>query len=230
MVRNFTHSEFLQQVKFHNQSMEWSPGIRQTCGMKFLIREKRLAAGLTQEALADRLGISVSLFNGLETGKRRVNETHLEGLSSVLGMPVSELIDEKRPTVVLAGEVRAGAEVAFSASGDGSRVECPPGLPSPKMLAVLVEGDGMEPVYSRGDVLFYARDEHEGVPRSAIGHKCVCEDEDGVGWVKQVREGSEPGLFHLISLNPFAQNNLNVRLKWAARMRLHWPADLVTKV
>jgi phage repressor protein C with HTH and peptisase S24 domain len=108
-------------------------------------------------------------------------------------------------------------------------VECPPGLSPHGVVAVEVEGDSMEPVYSAGDLLFYTRDSHEGVPADVIGHRCVCEDADGMGWVKQVKPGDEPGLFHLISLNPGATTMWNVRLKWAARVRLHWPADLVKR-
>ena len=63
-----------------------------------------------------------------------------------------------------------------------------------------------------------------------VGHRCVVEDMGGMGWVKQVKRGDEPGLFHLISLNPGAETLWNVRLRWAARVRLHWPVDLVRKV
>ena len=76
------------------------------------------------------------------------------------------------------------------------------------------------------DLLFYSRNGHDSVPSDVIGHRCVCEDEEGMGWVKQVKAGDEPGLFHLISLNPGANNIWNARLKWAARVRLHWPSDL----
>jgi phage repressor protein C with HTH and peptisase S24 domain len=87
----------------------------------------------------------------------------------------------------------------------------------------------MEPVYSAGDLLFYSRNGHDSVPSDVIGHRCVCEDADGMGWVKQVKAGDEPGLFHLISLNPTGANMWNVRLKWAARVRLHWPVEFVRK-
>lgn len=156
-------------------------------------------------------------------------------IADVLDVDVSEIIDgvtAPRPTISIAGKVGAGAQVpVFDVyeKGDGPQVECPPGLSAHGIVAVEVEGDSMEPLYSEGDLLFYSRNGHEGVPGDVVGHRCVCEDENGMGWVKQVRQGSEPGLYHLISLNPFARNNLNVRLKWAARVRLHWPADLARK-
>lgn len=201
--------------------------------MRFSIREKRLAAGLTQEDMADRLEISTGLYNGLEKGSRRMNETYLEGIANIFGLLVSDLIVEDRPTIAVAGKVGAGAQVpVFDAyeKGDGPQVECPPGLSPHGVVAVEVEGDSMEPVYSAGDLLFYTRNGHDAVPSDDIGHRCVCEDQDGMGWVKQIKPGDEPGLFHLISLNPGASNIWNVRLKWAARVRLHWPVELAKRI
>ena len=207
-------------------------GAQHRSGMKFCIREKRKAANLTQERMAELLDISVGLYSGLETGKRRMNEDYLEGIAQILGTTVSDLIVETRPTIAIAGKVGAGAQVpVFDAyeKGDGPQVECPPGLSPHGVVAVEVTGDSMEPIYSAGDLLFYSRATHEGVPADDIGHRCVCEDEAGMGWVKQVKLGSAPGLFNLISLNPGADNMHDVKLKWAARVRLHWPTELAKK-
>lgn len=203
-----------------------------THGMKFNIRERRKAASLTQEEISDMLGISVSLYNGLESGKRRMNETYLEGLANIFRVSPSDLIIESRPTVAIAGAVGAGAMVpVFDAyeKGDGPQVECPAQLSPHGIVAVEIVGDSMEPIYSAGDLLFYTRESSDSVPTDAVGHRCVCEDVDGMGWVKQVRAGSAPGLFNLISLNPGADNQHDVKLKWAARVRLHLPADLARR-
>lgn len=45
-----------------------------------------------------------------------------------------------------------------------------------------------------------------GVPTEAIGKVCVCEDEDGKAWVKQVKVGREDGTFSLLSINPETEN------------------------
>jgi transcriptional regulator with XRE-family HTH domain len=156
-------------------------------------------------------------------------------IAEVLEVDVTEIIGgtaPQRDTISVAGKVGAGAQVpVFDAyeKGDGPQVECPPGLSPHGIVAVEVEGDSMEPVYSAGDLLFYSRNGHDSVPSDVIGHRCVCEDADGMGWVKQVKAGDEPGLFHLISLNPTGANMWNVRLKWAARVRLHWPVEFVRK-
>jgi phage repressor protein C with HTH and peptisase S24 domain len=135
--------------------------------------------------------------------------------------------------VPVVGRVGAGAQVpVFDTGLEGAsfRVAAPPGLSPRDIVAVEVQGDSMEPVYSDGDLLFYTRATHDGVPDEAIGHRCVAEDADGMGWVKQVKRGDSPGHFHLVSLNPGAGSMWNVPLRWAARVRLHWPAELARKL
>lgn len=194
-------------------------------------------SGMTQTSLADALNqrltktINRSTVNKMSLGTRAISAEEMLIISDITGFPMPTTPDGP-PTIAVAGKVGAGAQVPlFDAyeKGDGPQVECPPGLSPHGVVAVEVEGDSMEPVYSAGDLLFYTRDSHEGVPADVIGHRCVCEDADGMGWVKQVKPGDEPGLFHLISLNPGATTMWNVQLRWAARVRLHWPADLVKR-
>lgn len=192
--------------------------------------------GTNPRAVALAAGMSPTGVRDIITRKTK-NPTfaNLQKIASVLDVDVIHLIGSTSPaasTIAIAGKVGAGAQVpVFDAypKGDGPQVECPPGLSPHGIVAVEVAGDSMEPVYSAGDLLFYTRHAHDGVPAEAVGHRCVVEDDNGMGWVKQVKAGDEPGLFHLISLNPGANTMWNVRLRWAARVRLHWPADLVKR-
>ncbi|KAB2539679.1 phage repressor protein [Salipiger aestuarii] len=187
-------------------------------------------AGLSQSAIR-------KMFENDEASPRLFTARNI---AAVLGMTIEDIVAQgdgaaplARPTIAIAGKVGAGAQVPVFdayAKGDGPQVECPPGLPPRGVVAVEVEGDSMEPVYSAGDLIFYTRDTPDGVPSDVIGHRCVVEDEDGMGWVKQVKAGDKPGMFHLISLNPGANTMWNKKLKWAARVRLAWPAELARKV
>jgi phage repressor protein C with HTH and peptisase S24 domain len=194
-------------------------------------------SGLSQSALAERLDAVVqkkvdrSTINKMVLGKRSISAEELLRISEITGFDVPGEAP-LTPTIAIAGKVGAGAQVpVFDVypKGAGPQVECPPGLSPHGVVAVQIEGDSMEPVFSAGDLLFYTRHTHEGVPADVVGHRCVVEDEDGMGWVKQVKAGDEPGLFHLISLNPGANTMWNKRLRWAARVRLHWPAELAVK-
>ena len=202
--------------------------------MKFKIRKIRKEKGITQAALAQAAGLSQPFLSLLERKADRAPSMEtLVAIAAALGVRTSDLIDDAAPVPVV-GRVGAGARVplvAVSENGEGLyQVACPPGLPlDARMVAVEIEGDSMLPAYKAGDILFYTR-EFMGVPGEAVGSVCVCEDEDGDAWVKYVKHGSAPGHFHLISLNPLADNMFDVRLKWAAPVRLHWPKDLVEKV
>ena len=201
--------------------------------MKFLIRDIRRQRGLTLEQLAEKAGISRSYLNELELGAKTINAQRLQQVADALDVHPEDLIARTIVGIAVPGRAGAGAEVhPFDdhAKGEGLyMVECPAQLSPHGIVAVEVEGDSMEPVYSAGDLLFYSR-ETVGVPTEAVGQKCVCEDEDGRIWVKQVRNGSEPGLFHLISINPLADSRHNTRLHWAARVRLHLPKEFVRKI
>lgn len=194
------------------------------------------ARGISLRKVADLAGVSYEQLKKVRQGKSKTtNVDDAQLVASALGLTLDQFLSgefDQNPTIAIAGKVGAGAKVpVFDAypKGDGPQVECPPGLSPHGVVAVEVEGDSMEPVFSAGDLLFYTRETHDGIPDDVIGHRCVVEDEDGMGWVKQVKPGDEPGLFHLISLNPGATTMWNKRLRWAARVRLHWPAELARK-
>ena len=199
------------------------------------IREIRKQRGLKQYELADAAGISRPYIAAIESDNiaKSPSTDTLISIAKVLDVRIGELFDDAKP-VSIAGKVGAGAKVPLIDAyekGDGLyHVACPPGLPhDSNIVGVEVEGDSMVPTYQSGDVLFYSRSV-VGVPSEALGAVCVCEDENGDGWVKWVKPGSEPGKFHLISLNPLVVNMFDVELKWAAPVRLAWPRDLVERI
>lgn len=187
--------------------------------------------------IAEKAEVSYEQLKKVKQGKTQsTNVDDAKRVAEALGLTLDQFLSgnfDSQPTIAIAGKVGAGARIpVFDAyeKGDGPQVEVPSQLSAHGVVAVEVVGDSMEPIYSAGDVLFYTRETAEGVPSEAIGSKCVCEDIDGMGWVKLVRPGSEPGLFHLISLNPGATTQYDVRLKWAAKVRLHLADELVRRV
>ena len=68
------------------------------------------------------------------------------------------------------------------------------------------------------------------MPTEALGRICVAEDEDENIWLKQVKPGSAPGLFHLISINPTSLNLHDIRLTWASPVRFYLPPDMVERL
>lgn len=220
-------------------------------GMKEIldrISERSAQLGLSENALSLKAGLS---RDGIRNWRRRLERgeeaagatiSALAGVAGALGVSETWLLHgigepPAQRAVPVAGRVGAGAQVPlFDTTEDGGlfQVAEPPQLRRLAHLqnlgAVEVEGDSMAPMYQPGDVLFYSRATHEGIPEEAIGRPCIIEDSDGNAWVKQVKRGDEPGLFHLISLNPTSETRHNQQIKWASRVRLALPAEMVERL
>jgi transcriptional regulator with XRE-family HTH domain len=57
------------------------------------LRNARVAAGITQQQLAKRLGIPQSLVSKMETGERRVDAVELEILAAIYKKPFKFFLD-----------------------------------------------------------------------------------------------------------------------------------------
>lgn len=198
--------------------------------------------GRSLRSVAAEAGVSYDKLKNLRQSKSQTTNID-DGLKviAVFGVTPSDFYDGNlaqadRATLPVAGRVGAGALVPLhDATDDGGlfRVIIPPQLrglgANGQLAAVEVDGDSMAPMFQPGDLLFFSRATHEGVPAEAIGRPCIIEDSDGNAWVKLLRMGDEPGLYHLISLNFGAETLHNQRIIWAARVRLALPADMVDR-
>lgn len=66
------------------------------------LRKARIASGLTQQQVADAMGITNSTYCGYETGKRQPDVQKIKQLSKILGVSGDSLLEtgyEKAPTV-----------------------------------------------------------------------------------------------------------------------------------
>ena len=195
--------------------------------------------GRSLRAVAMSADVSYDQLKSLRQGKsQRTNVDDAVKVAKAFGVTLEEFyagsLDGKPRVIAVAGKVGAGARVdlvdAYAKGAGDYHVLCPTQLQPTNIVAVEVAGDSMEPVYSEGDLLFYTRISHDGVPSEAIGKKCVVEDTAGNAWVKYLKAGEQPGTFSLISLNTTGANMHDVKLAWAAPVRLHLPSDLVEKV
>lgn len=58
------------------------------------LRDARLKAGLTQTAVAERLGVPQNFVSKVERGERRIDPTELEELARLYGKRISFFFDE----------------------------------------------------------------------------------------------------------------------------------------
>lgn len=191
--------------------------------------------------LSEAAGMGTSAVRDLFRKRSSPKVSTANALATTMGMTVDEVIALGRggapakPPIAVAGRVGAGASVPLVDAyekGDGLfHVVAPPQLhrAAQGVVAVEVEGDSMMPMYQPGEVLFYSRATHEGILEEDVGRVCVVEDGDGHAWVKLVKRGDEPGAFHLISLNPTSETKHNQRIRWASRVLMSLPAELVER-
>lgn len=116
------------------------------------VRSVAVAAGLKEDQL-----------KSLAQGKSKtINVDDAKKVAAVFGVTLDEFYAGKIApwqfdTVAVAGKVGAGAQVPLIDAyekGDGPQVVCPPGLGPHGIVAVEIQGDSMEPVYSAGDLSF----------------------------------------------------------------------------
>jgi len=197
------------------------------------------STGRPVRQVAAAAGVSYDQLKSLHQGKaRRTNVDDALRVIAAFGVSVDDFfagnLESARPDVAVAGFVGAGARVQlvdpFSKGIGFYSVRKPEQLKALSVVAVEVRGTSMVPMYMPGDVLFYSRPTHDGIVVEDIGRPCVVEDQSGMAWVKQVRRGTTPGLFHLVSLNPDSETVWDHEIKWAARVLMALPQELTDRV
>lgn len=119
---------------------------------------------------------------------------------------------EKGETMTkIVGKAGAGPDGAvLFATGDGYFGEVPaPEGATENTSALEVEGDSMRGLANDGWLIFY--DEKESPREDHMGEPCVCFLEDDRVLVKTPYPGSQPGLFHLESVNAPMMRDIAVR-------------------
>lgn len=93
----------LHNVNKHSNHNFYTAGIpepKQKCkfaNMKFRLQHFRAQRGMTQQQVAEAIGISTGLYNQLESGKRRMNQTYIETLAHLYGVaPIEMIVDDVR--------------------------------------------------------------------------------------------------------------------------------------
>ncbi|MDO5658318.1 MAG: S24 family peptidase [Paracoccus sp. (in: a-proteobacteria)] len=180
-----------------------------------------LDRGIKQRWLADELDTSPGYISNLISGKKLPSPKMLARIAEVLGVPSSMIISDSG-AVAVAGKVGAGAAVdlidAYEKGGGLFHVAAPDDLPPSGIVAVEVEGDSMLPMIEPGDIIFFTRHFY-GVDPAVINSVGICQTEDGRALIKQIRQGREPDIFDLHSVNPATPVEYGVRLLWAAPWR-----------
>jgi transcriptional regulator with XRE-family HTH domain len=191
--------------------------------MKTKLKEARDAQGLTQEQLAEDIGLSVSQISRFESGAREPRVAEIAAIAKRLCVSASALIEDTVVSVV--GRIGAGAEVVpIADQSEIYEVETTVSL-SPGMVGFEVDGDSMWPRYEKGDILICSAD---GTPVESLAQdaEAAVELTDGRRFIKRVRR--ENGGWRLDSHN--AKPIENVKIVWASKVAHVIRVDEVRRV
>jgi transcriptional regulator with XRE-family HTH domain len=72
-----------------------APSPQQSFGAR--VRELRMAAGMTQEDLAERCGLFRTYMSRIETGRANPTLTMIDALAASLGVPITTLFERDPP-------------------------------------------------------------------------------------------------------------------------------------
>lgn len=222
-----------ESKRFCHMALEARHAPADHCQMaKTRIKEYREAANLSQEQLADAVGLSISQISRFESGDREPRVDEMIRIGHRLNVPVAVLIgedDEPEPIPVI-GRISAGGTIDTSSEQiDAAQplyeVELPFALPV-DAVAFEISGESMWPRYDSGDVIVCSR--HGGDIKPLIGWEAAVATEDGARYLKRILEGTRRGHFNLESHN--AQPIRDVRIVWASEILTVIRASQVRKI
>jgi phage repressor protein C with HTH and peptisase S24 domain len=202
------------------------------------IKEWRKYRKMTQEALADAVGVVTASISQIETGKQGFTDTTLYAIADALQCSAGDLLTKAPPStdddaatysfVALMGHVGAGAEVEedFEQVPEGGleQIEVPFPLPA-DMIAFEVRGDSMLPMYDPGSVLIVYAEQRKPV-ESFFGQRVIVRTNDGRRFIKTLMKGEGP-LVSLLSWN--ASPIQNVHVTWIGEIFTVFPAEQVRR-
>lgn len=173
-----------------------------------VLRHYRTERGLTQQDVADRLGVAKSTYSGYETGRRQPGVEEIKALSKIFGVSgdaiigngtESDLFDMRPvppqgmlPVIGLAScgkGVIASEDILEYVAADASHC-------NDEHYYLEITGDSMAPVFSDGDLVLVHR--QTSVDSGDVGVFIVDGEE---GYIKKVKYDAEN--IDLISYNPY---------------------------
>lgn len=191
--------------------------------MRNRLKEFRLARQLSLQELADLVGTTNQQISHLEKGKRKLTIEWADKIAQALHINRNELWSDTNSVdkIPLVGYVGAGAEmhtIDDHIKGDGlEQLEMPiikrTDISAKEILAVRVKGDSMLPLIRDGwTIYFHIKND----PESCLKELCVVKLTDGRHFIKELRKGSRPNRYNLISFN--ASEIEDVEIAWAYKI------------
>lgn len=168
------------------------------------IADKRKGAGLSQTALAARIGVGQTAVSNWEKDIRQPDDQHILKLAKIFGCTANWLrynVSDKteKKLARLRGYVGAGDVIHMLAEDVTDFVEAPEDSES-SFEAFQIRGNSQHPVYRDGDLVYFDPAANSRI-LDLIGRDCVVEMDAGQRVLKRIEYGSTAGLYTLASYN-----------------------------
>jgi transcriptional regulator with XRE-family HTH domain len=182
------------------------------------IKELRKIKGLTQEQLAEAVGMSHAYILRIERGERNLSSKWTSKISEVLGVSESELFPQDTLEMPILGYVGAGDTVNIEhidIDNSQDMTPRPSGMPKDS-IAFRVKGDSMRPMLRDDDLILCLPQSQNW--QNLIGELCVVKTSENEIYIKELRKGYEEGTVRLISYNQLIDPIENVKPIWVSRV------------
>lgn len=178
---------------------------------KGLMADRRIS----QRELAKRLGVDHSALSLAFRGKRQMKMSEAADLARLLGVPVSEVMENagiqaESKTVPFRGWIDSHNE--FHSEDSETRIPSPTVMPVGS-FAIQYRTSGTPMEHLDGWMMF-VRAPREGVPPECFNKLCLVRLSEGVQMTGVVKRGYQKGRYNLV-MNAAQQIN-DVQLDWAA--------------
>lgn len=186
------------------------------------IRELRRLLRVSQSGFAKLCGVSQPTVVRWEKGEDVPVDEHMVKIARLARMgPLKfkygqSAAEMGNMTILIVGVIGAGEEVKKTADGadtPNERVSAPEGLEAEGLFALKVTGNAFRPIRD-GWIAYYHQ--ASDVADEVMGELCVIELASGERLLKEIRRGSEPGRYTLLSWNSLVDPLENQDVKSAS--------------
>ena len=176
----------------------------------------RSAKELSRPQLAKLAGTSPQQIERLEKGMREMTRTWADRLAPHLGVSPEFLVFSVTRKVPIIGFASAGSdELHFDGEAFVIDEIDAPDWANDNTVAVTVRGTSLGRLLDGWTALY--DDRREPPDESMIGEVCVLQIEGGGTFIKRLRKGSGPGLYHLESATE--STLFDQPIAWAAKVK-----------
>ncbi|KEP68831.1 hypothetical protein DL1_08665 [Thioclava dalianensis] len=178
-----------------------------------------LAAALERET---GIRTQKSKISKMLNGSREFLAKEMLAIAKITGYP---LPNAHLSTAQTKYAVTAGGVITHLEAGLLPDIVIPAIIRGHDLCAAIIASENITPAWERGTVVFYDEN-RDGVDPEDLGKPCIAQIEGGQTMIGTVRNGSEPGLFHIHALSRWYESVFDQKLASCSKIVVAVPPEL----